>query len=166
MNETSWRLSLFGLLIGGLLACTFAPAADSERAALETAIHRWVAAVNAQDAAVLTSAMTDDVELFDANGATWTGRDAVMRALREHASRGRLIATSREMNIVDDVAWHVAALTESRKGDIVVAAGQALEIWKRVNGEWRLHRRMVTGAPGAELTRPPTSEPVLDRSKE
>jgi hypothetical protein len=47
----------------------------------------------------------------------------------------------------------------------VHAQGQALEIWKRVDGEWKLHRRMVTGAGTPEdlLTRPRSDEPVLDR---
>jgi ketosteroid isomerase-like protein len=165
MNETPWRLSSFGLLIAGLLACGIAPAADPQRAALEIAIHRWVTAVNAHDTAALRATMTEDVTLMD-GATTVTGRDAVMRALRELATHGRLIATSRELNVVDDVGWHVVAVTESRSDDVVMAAGQALEIWKRVNGEWRLHRRMVSGVPGNLLTRPPTDEPVLDRSKQ
>ena len=66
MNKTLWRVApLAVLLLSGLLACTKAPAADSERVALEAAIHRWMTAVNAQDVDALTVTMTEDVELLD-----------------------------------------------------------------------------------------------------
>ena len=166
MNKTLWRVGLLaGLLVSGLLACIKAPAADSERVALEAAIHRWIAAVNAQDVATLNATMTEDVELLD-DAATVTGRGAAIRALRELVTRGQLTATSREVTIASDVAWHVVGLAQTQKNGDVHALGQALEIWKRVNGEWKLHRRMA-GVVRSEdlLTRPSTKEPVLDRPK-
>jgi ketosteroid isomerase-like protein len=165
MNKTLWRATLWaGLLATGLLACARAPAADSERAALEAAIHRWVTAVNAQDVATLTSTMTGDVELLD-DASTMTGRDAAIRALCVSATRGRLLVTTREITIVDDVGWHVAGLARTQKNGDVQARGRALEIWKHVKGEWQLHRRMTTGVVAPELVpaRPATDEPVLDR---
>ncbi len=75
MNNRIWRVvTLAALLFTGLLACTQVPAADPARVALEEAVQRWVAAVNAQDGATLNGMMTDDVELLDANGASRTGR--------------------------------------------------------------------------------------------
>lgn len=158
---------LAGLLVSGLLACTRAPAADSERVALEAAVHRWIAAVNGQDVATLFATMTENVELSDGI-STVSGREAAARALRQWAALGRLNATTREITIADGVAWHVAALTQTRQNGDVQVRGQALEIWKRVRGEWRLHRRMVAGAGGANdlLTRPSTREPVLDRPEQ
>ena len=142
-------------------------AADPERVALEAAIHRWMTAVNAQDVDTLTTTMTEDVELLDANTATVTGRNAAIRALREVVTRGQLVATSRELTIAHDVAWRVVGLAQTQKNGDVHARGQALEIWKRVNGEWRLHRQMAAGVitPAVSLTRPSTSEPVLDRPR-
>ncbi|HUQ08920.1 MAG TPA: nuclear transport factor 2 family protein [Steroidobacteraceae bacterium] len=168
MNTTSWRTPLLtGLLVSGLLACT-APAADSERTALEAAIHRWTTAVNTQNVAALTATMTEDVELLDANAATVSGRDAAIGALRQVVTRGRLIATSREIKIANEVAWHVVGLAQAQKNGDVQARGQSLEIWKRENGEWKLHRRMTTGvtSPDVSVTRPPPDEPVLDRPRE
>jgi ketosteroid isomerase-like protein len=166
MNKTLWYITLLaGLLVSGLLACTRAPAADSERVALEAAIHRWIAAVNSQDVATLTTTMTEDVELLD-GAATVTGREAATRALRDVVTRGQLTATSREITITNDVAWHVVGLAETQKNGDVHALGQALEIWKRVKGEWMLHRRMAGVAmPGDLLTRPSTKDPVLDRPR-
>lgn len=168
MNKEFWRVILLaGLLGSGLLACAKVPAADAERAALEAAIHRWVTAVNAQDVDTLTATMTEDIELLDPNAATVTGREAAIRALRAAAARGQLAAASREITIADDVAWHVIDLTQTLKNGDVHSRGRALEIWKRVQGEWMLHRQMAAGviAPADSLTRPSTSEPVLDRPK-
>jgi ketosteroid isomerase-like protein len=159
-RATAW----IGLLIAGSLACA-ASAADPGRAALEAAIQRWTAAVAAQDGATLTATMTADVELMDDDATVW-GRDAAVRALRD-ATPGRQAETTSEITIAGDVAWHVAGLAQTRANGDVHARGQALEIWKRENGEWKLHRRMTTG-PGAAadlLTRPSTSEPVLDRPR-
>ena len=163
MKEALWRTTLFAGLLSGLLACATA-AADSERAALEAAIHRWTQAVNAQDVATLAVTMTEDVEL-SSDSTTVTGRDASIRALREGVTRGKLVATSREITIVDGVAWHVVGLARTQKNGDVLAQGQALEIWKCVKGEWLLHRRMLaqSSAPEVSLTRPSPDEPVLDR---
>jgi ketosteroid isomerase-like protein len=164
MNKTVWRILLAaGLLAGGLWACT-ATAADAERGALEAAIHRWLAAVNAQDVTTLTSTMTGDVELLE-DGATVQGREAAIRSLRQGATHGQLIATSAEISMAGDVAWHIVGLAQRQANGDVQAHGQALEIWKRVDGEWKLHRRLATGATpaGISLTRPPAKEPVLDR---
>ena len=82
-------------------------------------------------------------------------------------SRGKLVATSREITIANDVAWHVAAFTQTQKNGDVHARGQALEIWKREKGVWNLHRQMAAGliTPAELLTRPSLDEPVLDRPK-
>lgn len=136
----------------------------TERAELEAAIHRWMTAVNAQDVDTLTATMTADVQLLD-EAATVTGRDAVIHVLKGVAARGQLSQTTLEITILDNVAWHVVAFVQTQKSGDVHARGQALEIWKRLAGRWQLHRQMTTGliTPGASLTRPSTSEPVLDR---
>jgi ketosteroid isomerase-like protein len=170
MNKSLWRaVPLAVLLVGSLLAFTMTRAApDSGRVALEAAIQRWVTAVNAQDVDTLTRTMTEDVELLDADVTKATGRDAAIRALREVVTRGKLTATDRELTVINDVAWRVVGFVQSRKNGDVHARGQALEIWLRVNGEWRLHRQMAAGvfSPTDLVQRPSTSEPVLDRPKD
>jgi ketosteroid isomerase-like protein len=167
MNKALVRFAPWAvLLVSGLLACTKAPAAqEPDRVALEAAVHRWVTAVNSQDVDALNATMTEDVELLDANGATVAGRDAAIRALREVATRGKLGATSREITISNDVAWHAVGFVQTQKNGVVHARGQALEIWKRVKGQWKLHRQIAAGVitPADSLTRPSPNEPVLDR---
>ena len=167
MNKALWLAPLAAWLVGGLLTSTPAlTAEDPDRVALEAASQRWMTAVNAQDVPTLTATMTEDVKLLDANAATVTGRDAAIRALREVATRGQLVATSGEITIANDFAWHVVGLAQTQKNGDVHARGQALEIWKRVKGDWKLHRQLAAGVitPGdSSLTRPSTNEPVLDR---
>jgi len=169
MNKTLWRIApLAVLLVTGLLAVTMTLAApDSSRVALDAAIHRWMTAVNAQDVDTLTRTMTENVELLDANASTVTGRDAAIRALREVVTRGRLVATCREITVANDLAWRVVGLAQTQKNGVMQARGQALEIWMRVNGEWKLHRQMTAElfTPTDLLTRPSTDEPVLDRPR-
>jgi ketosteroid isomerase-like protein len=142
-------------------------AQEPNRSALETATQRWSTALNAQDVETLTTLMTDDVELLDATATTVTGREPVMKVLREAARRGQLVATSREITIVGEVAWRVVALTQTQSNGDVLARGQALEIWKRVQGQWKLHRQMAAGivAPADALSRPSPVEPVMDRPR-
>lgn len=165
MSTAPWRFAMLAAcLVSSLLACARTPAAHPDRVALERAIQRWTTAVNVQDTVALAATMTDDVEL-DGDTSSVTGRDAATRALREWAAQGKLAATSREITIANDVAWHVVDVVQIRKSGDVHARGKALEIWKRVGGEWRLHRRVVASiSPGISLTRPPTDEPALDRS--
>jgi ketosteroid isomerase-like protein len=158
MNKTLWL---------ALLVSTMAfAAADPERVALEAAMHRWATAVNARDADALNATMTEDVQLMDET-TTVTGRDAAVRALRDVAARGPLVATSREITINKDVAWRVGGFTQSRKNGDVHALGQTVEIWMRTKGQWKLHRQMAPGliAPKDLLSRPSPNEPVLDRPK-
>jgi ketosteroid isomerase-like protein len=153
-------------VVSCLLATTAALAADAERVALEAAVDRWVAAVNAQDVAALTATLTEDVELLDGT-AVVTGRDAAIRALRDVAARGKSGAASREITIARDVAWRVADFTQTQKNGDVHSRGQALEIWKREKGKWKLHRLMAAGLikPANSLSRPAPDEPVLDRPR-
>src|SRR5262245_13024529 len=144
MNRTLLRVPLMaGLLVVSLMACAKAPASDSDRDALAAAIHRWTAAVDAQDVVTLTATMTDDDELLD-EVAVVRGRAAAIRALID-TTHGKLGAVTREITIANDVAWHEVGLAQTQKNGDVRGAGLALEIWKREKGEWKLHRRMTTG---------------------
>jgi ketosteroid isomerase-like protein len=165
MNKARWFFASW--VAGGLFASTLAFAAPHpDRVALEAAINRWTTAVNARDVNALKTTMTEDVELLD-NTTTLTGRDAAIRVLREVATRGKLAATSREITIASHFAWRVGAFTQIQKNGDVFARGQTLEIWKRVQGKWQLHRQVSTGylAQADLLSRPAPNEPVLDRPR-
>lgn len=126
----------------------------TDRAAIEAAAQGWVRAFNAGDANALLAVATDDLVLLDASGPPMSGvraREAWKKAMG--ASRGQLTSVTKEIVIAGDVAWRIAALKE----------GQALEIWQRVGGEWKIHRQMSSNLLTHSNVLPPPSEPVLDR---
>lgn len=152
-----------------LLLCISSPAfADetADRAALEAAAQAWSKAFNARDADVLVALATQDIVLMDSDAAPISGREAARGALRQaFAAAGQIKTTTKEAVIVGDVAWRIGALVRKLPSGDVESRGQSLEIWQRVNGQWRLHRQMSSNllAQSKLLPRPPLSEPVLDK---
>ena len=138
----------------------------TERAAVEAASQAWLAAFNAHDADSLVALTTPDVVLMDAGVASVSGRDATratwVRALA--AAKGQVTTSTKEIAIAGDLAWRIGALAHKLPDGTVVSRGQSLEIWKRVNGEWKIHRQMSSGllAQPKGLSRPPPAEPIFN----
>ncbi len=65
--------------------------------------------------------------------------------------------------VLGDIAWKIGAVTHRSPDWSTARGGPLLEIWKRADGRWRIHRQMSSGilAPPRLLPRPPP-EPVLD----
>jgi ketosteroid isomerase-like protein len=115
----------------------------SDQATLENAAQSWIQAFNAADVDALITLATADVILLDPNGAApITGaavRAALQRATAVNLSAGEVTAATKEAVLVGDVAWRIAALSrKSAQG--AVTRSPSLEIWKRVDGRWKLHR--------------------------
>jgi len=116
-----------------------------------------------QDA--LVALATPDVVLMDTNvDAPVSGREAARQAWAQavSAAQGQVTMATKEAVIVGDVAWRIGALTHTPPKSNRVTRGQSLEIWKRVNGEWRIHRQMASTILTVPRLRPLPSEPVLD----
>jgi len=146
------------LAIAAFAAIAAAPLAlateSADRAAIEAAAQAWVKAFNARDEKALLAVATEDLIVLDGNSPPMTGgraREAWKKALG--AARGQVTSVSKEIVISDDVAWRIGALGQ----------GQAMEIWKRVGGEWKLHRQMSSNVLTHSNLLPTPSEPVLDR---
>jgi ketosteroid isomerase-like protein len=138
----------------------------ADRTALEAAAQSWTRAFNAHNADALVALATEDVVLLDPGLAPVSGRaaarEAWARALR--ASQSQLTSATKESVIEGPVAWRIGAFTHTLPSGATAATGQSLEIWKRVNGQWKLHRQMSSTllAQPRLLTVPRPSEPVLD----
>jgi ketosteroid isomerase-like protein len=149
---------------------TIAPATfandKAKRSAIETAAQSWAKAFTARNADAMVALATDDVVLLDARIPPVSGREGARNAWRGAARRsgGQLTTTTKETEIVEDVAWRIAALAYKLPSGEVVNHGQALEIWKQVDGEWKLHRQMSSLLSSSTIVRKPLpSEPVLDK---
>lgn len=138
----------------------------ADRAALEAAAQAWTKAFNARDTDAVMALATTDVVLLDPSVAPVSGRKAA-RAAWAHAlgaAKGQLANSTKEAVIAGDVAWRIGSLAHQLPNGDVVSRGQSLEIWKRENGKWKLHRQMSSSllAQPRLLPRPLPSEPVLD----
>jgi ketosteroid isomerase-like protein len=137
-----------------------------ERVALESAAQAWTRAFNARDVEAVIALMTQDVVLLDPEVAPVSGREAVREAVGRAlgAARGEVTTATKEIAIDGDVAWRIGALAHKLPVGNAVKRGQSLEVWKRVNGEWKIHRQMSSGIltqPNL-LPRPLPAEPMLD----
>lgn len=155
-----------------LLFVTLAPPAfpgEKDRAAIEAAAQRWIDAFNRGDAAAMAKLASEDVILMDASTPSIAGLDAARTAWQRASSKSgvELASTTKDLDIAGDVASRIVAFTKRNAGR-VVSHGQALEVWKRENGAWKLHRQMSSGilAPPQILRRPSPSERVLDRARD
>jgi len=154
------------LLLLGISPTVIADEA-TDRAALETATQTWIKAFNARDADALVALTTDDVVLLDPNVPPVSGRQAA-RAAWQHAmtrASSQVTIATKELVVAGDVAWRIGALTQHARNGDLPSHGQSLEIWKRVNGQWKLHRQMSSNilARSKLPPRPLPSEPVLDK---
>jgi ketosteroid isomerase-like protein len=158
------RLLAAVLLLLGVSSVVLADEA-ADRAALEGATQAWIKAFNARNADALVSLTTEDVVLLDPSLAPVSGR-AAREALREAlgVAKGKVTNATKELVIDGDFAWRIGALAHQSPGGEVLGRGQSLEIWKRVNGEWKIHRQMSSSilAQPKLLPRPLPPEPVLD----
>jgi ketosteroid isomerase-like protein len=158
-------IPLLALLLG--ISSTVLADEAADRVALEAAAQLWIKAFNARDPDALVALATPDVVLMDPNvDAPVSGREAARQAWAQavSAAQGQVTMATKEAVIVGDVAWRIGALAHTPPKSNVVTRGQSLEIWKRVNGEWRIHRQMASTILTVPrlLPRSLPSDPVLD----
>lgn len=167
------RIRTFRLLVLTplfVLGVTPAAPADepADRATLEAGAQAWAAAFNARDADAMAALATADVVSFEAHAPPASGREAVRAAWQQAASvaKTRIAITTKETAITDGFAWKISAVVYTSPGGGVASRGHLLEIWQRIDGQWKIHRQMssgeLAGRPRLE-PRPVPSEPVLDK---
>jgi ketosteroid isomerase-like protein len=138
----------------------------ADRVALEAAAQAWTKAFNARDTRALLALVTHDVVLLDPGLAPVSGKEAARESLGRAlgAAQGEITAATKEIVISGELAWRIGVLTHKLPIGSAASHSQSLEIWKRENGEWKLHRQMSSGilAQPKLLPRPLPSEPILD----
>jgi ketosteroid isomerase-like protein len=150
------------------VVCAVEAGEAADRTALDAAQQAWVAAFNARDADAMAALTTADVVLLAPNSPPVRGREAVRALWRQAASTARthVAAENEETVILGEFAWSMGSFTHTLPNGAVVKRGKFLEIWQRVDGQWKVHRDMFSdnaadAKPGFEpMPRP--SEPVLD----
>jgi ketosteroid isomerase-like protein len=137
---------------------------SSDRASLEAAAQAWMKAFNARDVDALAAGSTSDIVLLDGGGTSPVSGIAAARntwAHVRHAGDGQLTSVTKEAVIVGDVAWRIGVVSLALP-NFGEASNQSLEIWKRVNGRWKLHRQMSSNLL-LPLNLPEPVQPVYDQ---
>jgi uncharacterized protein (TIGR02246 family) len=112
------------------------------REAIVAADERFVAAFNGGDAAAVAAFYTEQGQLLPPNAEPMTGKQAI-QAFWQGAMDMGIASAQIELGEVeqhDDTAIEVGTYMLHAQGGEELDAGKYIVIWKRVGGEWKLHR--------------------------
>ena len=139
-------LSMLMVLIVGTFATAVAQAPDKEvppvRKAIEAANQAFMAAFAAHDAAALAGFYTEEGKLLPPNAPIMEGRAAIQAFWQAVMDMG--IATAQldilEVDALGNTAVEVSYFTLFLADGTVADQGKYIVEWKRVKGQWYLHR--------------------------
>ena len=117
------------------------------RAAIEAANKKYfVDAAPKGDAALIAPVYTDDAIAYPANSEAIKGRaalQAMWKSVLDSGIAGFALNTE-EVESRGDLAWETGNYVMKLKDGKVADRGKYVVIWKRVNGEWKIHRDIWT----------------------
>lgn len=119
-----------------------AASASAVRAAIEAGNKKFSDGAAKHDAALLATAYTEDAEAFPPNSDMVKGRPALQKlwqSVLDSGITGVELKTT-EVEAFGALAYEVGAYTMKAKDGAVADRGKYCVVWKRVNGEWLLHR--------------------------
>ena len=144
-----------------------ATAESDDRAQLDAASEAWVAAFNARDADAMVALTTEDVVLLPPNAEPVRGREAVRTIWTRAVASAKADAsvTVDETVISGDYAYKTGSYVYTLPNGVVVERGKFLEVWKRTDAGWRIHRDMFSSnlPVRVPVPDPPPSQPRMDR---
>ena len=112
------------------------------RDAIAAGNERFMAAFARQDAAAVAELYTENAKLLPPNSNILEGRAAIQAFWQ--AVMGMGIASAQleiqEVDAVGDTAVEVSLFTLYTADGTVADYGKYIVVWKRVNGQWFLHR--------------------------
>ena len=115
---------------------------EAVRDAIVAADDQFMAAFNSGDAAGVAALSTDQGQLLPPNADFMVGKEAI-QAFWQGAMDMGIAAAKIEILEVEghgDTAIEVSKYTLHAQGGEELDAGKFIVIWKRVGGEWKLHR--------------------------
>ena len=128
-------------------------AQDPARAAIEAANKKFAAAFAKQDAAGVAAAYSPDANAFPPNAAIIKGRAGIQKMWQDVISSGiaSVSLTTTEVESAGNIAYESGAYEMKTKDGKVADRGKYVVVWKKVNGQWMLHRDIwSTDMPAAK----------------
>lgn len=130
------KLTLATLSLIVVAAC--APPGSQVSTELPELDEAWEAAFNDGDVEALAAMYAEDARVMAPNAALGTGRDAVRAVfggMIDAGLKGEL--ESVEAVVAGDIGYQIGTYAISADGT-VVDRGKYIEIWRKVNGEWKM----------------------------
>ncbi len=121
------------------------------RAAIAQGSQHFMETFRRQDAAGMGALYTEDGQALPPGGDIAHGQAAIGAVWQGVFDAGLKEAhlETREVEGFDDTAYEVGAYTLLRAGGQVADRGKYIVIWKRVDGQWRLHRDIWNSSQSA-----------------
>lgn len=121
---------------------TSAHAQAAARGRIEAQNQKFGAAIQKGDAAAIAALYTTDAEALPPNAEAVSGRDAIQKFWQSVIDSGIASAklTTRDVQSAGDWAWESGEYALAGKDGAALDHGKYVVIWKRVQGQWHLHR--------------------------
>jgi uncharacterized protein (TIGR02246 family) len=141
LSRGGWRVVS---LVAAISAAAGAAGAQDAavRAAIEAGNKKFSAAVAKADAAVVASLYTTDAEALPPNSAAVKGRPAIEAMFKGIFDSGvtGIELTAAEVEAQGPLASEVGTYVVTLKDGTVADRGKYVVVWKKVGGQWLLHR--------------------------
>jgi uncharacterized protein (TIGR02246 family) len=140
-NAEAIVVGITGLMLLGYVGAAVGQTADA-RAAIEAGNKQFAAAVAKGDAAQLAAMYTGGAMVFPPNGDIVRGREAIQKLWQGALDSGvkEVALTTVEVEAHGDTAHEVGTYDMKGAGGQALDRGKYIVIWKRDQGQWRLHR--------------------------
>ena len=131
------------ILGGSFAACGGAPVAVNE-AATNQVTTAWVDALNAGDAAAVAALYAEDARSIPPTGGVVTGRSDIESFWREDIGAGDGVTKlTPESSVTQGDLLHVDGIYEvASKDAVVLGRGQYQQLWRRVDGQWKVQHEI------------------------
>lgn len=121
-----------------------APATDPA-ARIAEAGKRFLHLFASGDPASIAACYTEDARMFAANMSPVCGRAAIESVFKFTKGPGhRLEFRTEELDIQGTTAIEIGAYVRTQQDGAAIDRGCYMVIWKRVGGEWKIHRDMFS----------------------
>ena len=129
-----------GLVLASLLSGT-AARADQVREAVETGNRAFIAAFLRGDAHAVADLYTESAQLIAPGSPVARGRSAIAAAWQKAIDAGTkdLRLETADVESAGDLAFETGVVRLVAK-DGGITEGRYVVVWKRTNGQWKLHR--------------------------
>ena len=117
-------------------------AQDPAKAGIDAATSKFVAAFNKADAAGVAATYSPDANAFPPHEAIVKGRTAIQRMWQGAIDSGitSISLATTEVESAGNIAYESGTYEMKLKDGKVADRGKYCVVWKKVNGQWMLHR--------------------------